>query len=145
MTPSHAPSLAPTLAPSVAPSMTPSHAPSLAPTLAPTDAPSVAPTRYPTTEDIYKFWIDIELRLSNLTVPDVSVIALEPLEFVETFQTSVEESLVSTDMLHGLESRLQYQSFGSVFESINEYEVNVMENYFDESLTARDLIRQSQP
>eukprot|EP01083_Nonionella_stella_P145282 454965_1 len=98
----------------------------------------MAPTRHPTADNIYTFWIDIELDLRNLTFLDVSTIALDPLDFVETFQTSVSESLVS------IESRLQYQSFESVFERINEYEVNVKDNYFDESLTSQDLIRQSQ-
>eukprot|EP01083_Nonionella_stella_P233069 821572_1 len=138
--PSSAPS-APTSAPTSTPSSEPSSAPSAPtyiPSNAPTDVPSMAPTRHPTADNIYTFWIDIELDLRNLTFLDVSTIALDPLDFVETFQTSVSESLVS------IGSRLQYQSFESVFERINEYEVNVKDNYFDESLTSQDLIRQSQ-
>eukprot|EP01083_Nonionella_stella_P276693 940307_1 len=144
--PSHVPSVAPTTPPTHSPSNAPTDSPSVAPTLnpsvAPSDAPSVAPTRYPTMEDIYGFWIDIELHLSNLTVVDINTIATDPIEFVQTFQTSVEEALVSADMFHGLDSRLQYRYFETVFEKINKYKVNVKANYFDESLTAPRLIQQ---
>eukprot|EP01083_Nonionella_stella_P276695 940310_1 len=138
--PSNTPSSPPTNAPSTNPSISPSQAPSLNPSIAPTDAPSLSPTRFPTDVDSYPLWIDIKFHLTNLTVFDINQVAVKPVQFLKTFALFVEESLVSTDIFR----QLEYQYFEPVFHQINDYEVNVKTNRFDESLTTNNLVQNAE-